>query len=964
MKLKTILILLTAFLSVFIVSESYATWYIYANQKEDLTDVDNSLNSDYHNVYIQYVTTKMSDPVETSRSVINNYTISDRTITDSISGTTYSSNADATKTIYDKIISSIGGTVGSGKANTQWLVSLKSITWTTGSAKTAVIGGPRTTSADGNTITYYEDIYNFTLAATVSFLGTAYYGFTGSITRVYYTQEITRSEDRNSDGTISVQKTYKIKDGEVFNRPNLIRENVENFGFTLNGFLQADSVDVSMVSDKPYDFTKPVTKDLWLFAEWNQYTVGGTGENSKSYLTDYVTTLNGTGSIWNGGTGMNIAQDKGYNSYTNTVNLGYGSGTTTIPSSANVLFCMNSGDTDFGAQEGEQITDATGHKLADSYVSVDYTNTTGKANVCDYTIVLQNDLVIDGSVTIGGYTGSSSAANCFINGHIIGSYVKLDLNGYNLTINDGGVLHSFGLITDSVGTSKITVKPGGTLKTAFVIFDVHGGNNTLWGYSKGISPFYTYSLPYVECKTILHSDGSKSGSLVGFNKLSMGDLGTTNLYIRLIGGNDAYMRFSGTDGFVEIDYNEISNITNTDFASNDLELKNKFNFKNYIKFKNVLASFNPDFKVNVDVLIQKSGISIPMDVDLEFSRIDFPISTLFDIEVINSTFTLAKSIVFMPGSSFVIDKNSTLIMDYTGNRTYKQVGVNLGFLDLTLPGSTKEVLGTIKAIDMPYSNKGGFGFGMPDGLKGYTTYWSYYKEAQVNIFGRLSFTSASNTKPYVLAGNININQISYDNQNLSDMKVSAKLFDEIARAGINFRTYDMDFLSSNNYWMSASDDSLNKRVVQHQYYTRPLVCNDVAYLKDSTITNTYVGTHDYEKALFTRDNGETYFFDIGNNILVGGEDSALNLSITPVKCTYDNSMKCIVVGSDRYIYYNGFYAKLSGLNSSEYTANIQRMATISSITVKDKGTYQLASAPVKYDQTTGAWTLDSTRYTS
>ena len=93
MKFKTILILLTAFLSVFIVSESYATWYINANQKEDLTDVDNSLNNDYHNVYIQYVTTKMSDPVETSRSVINNYTISDRTITDSVSGTTYSSSS-------------------------------------------------------------------------------------------------------------------------------------------------------------------------------------------------------------------------------------------------------------------------------------------------------------------------------------------------------------------------------------------------------------------------------------------------------------------------------------------------------------------------------------------------------------------------------------------------------------------------------------------------------------------------------------------------------------------------------------------------------------------------------------------------------------------------------------------------------------------------------------------------------
>ena len=959
MKIKSILIILITFLSVFIISETFGTWYINANKNENMNEVENGISNDYHNIYIQYVTTKMGEAVKSGDPVlVASYTTvagGTNTITDSVSGS--SVGTSSAQSLYNQIYTAFNHTIGSASSG------LRNPSFTAaGTAQTAKKEHSRTVNSDG-TITIIEYTYSFTLLNTTTsglLTKTTHYGVTGTITSQTYIQSIERKVETNSDGTILVQKTYKVKDGTVFNRPTITRTNDGEYGFTLNGFLIANSSDISTPSNTPYNFQSTVTKDLWLFAEWNQYTIGGSGADSQSYLTEYVTTLNGTGNIYDGGLDLNLSDDKGYNSYTKTVNLGYGSGTTTIPSSANVLFCMNSGDTDYVAQEGEKVTDSTDHKLADSYVSVDYTNTTNKANTCDYTIVLQNDLVINGNVTIGGYTGSSTEKNCFVNGHIIQNYVKLDLNGYNLTINDGGSLHSFGLITDSVGTSTITVNPGGVIKTQFVIYDVHGGNNTLWGYSKGIAPFYTYSLPYLECKTILKSNGSKSGGLVGFNKLNMGNLGITNLYIPLIGGSDYYMTYSGTDGYVEIDYNEIKTITNSE--NNDIELKNKFNYKNYIKFKNVQGGFNPDFKVSTGIYID-SIITIERDFDLAFGRITFPISTLFDIEIINSTFNIKQALMMMPGSSFVADGNSTINIGYAGTKTFDKVSAVL----YTLPGETKEVLGSISAINEQWVNTGGFQFGMPDGLKGYSVYWSFFKEAQVNIYGTLSFDSASNTLPYTLSGNININNITYDNQVLSNNKVSASTIDTICANGVNLRTYNLDFLSSNNYWFS-SDNSISERTVQHKYYTRPLICNDVAYVKDSSITNTYVGTHDYSTALFRRNNGEFYYFDIGSNILEGTDTaSALNKTITPKKCTYSVANHWIVdISGNKYILFNGFYAPLSGSSAADYTANIQRMATVTSYsntTTAPKYTYDFATAPVIYNQETGYWKLDSTRYT-
>lgn len=60
----------------------------------------------------------------------------------------------------------------------------------------------------------------------------------------------------------------------------------------------------------------------------------------------------------------------------------------------------------------------------------------------------QNDLIVNGNLYLGGYTGSSSS----IQGYIVNNYVSLDLNGHQLIINNGGMVHSFGYIYDSMGT--------------------------------------------------------------------------------------------------------------------------------------------------------------------------------------------------------------------------------------------------------------------------------------------------------------------------------------------------------------------------------------------------------------------------------------------------------------------------------------------------------------------------------
>lgn len=132
-----------------------------------------------------------------------------------------------------------------------------------------------------------------------------------------------------------------------------------------------------------------------------------------------------------------------------------------------------------------------------------------------YTVVLQNDLIINGQMQVeGNYGVNTSGAT---QGVIAKEYMCLDLNGHNITINNGGKLISNGLIIDSVGTGQINVEGGGYLRTLAVIHDYRGGNMTQSYVNKDVFPFQVYQLPYLRCKSRIKYDQTNGwGSLNGY----------------------------------------------------------------------------------------------------------------------------------------------------------------------------------------------------------------------------------------------------------------------------------------------------------------------------------------------------------------------------------------------------------------------------------------------------------------
>ena len=260
-----------------------------------------------------------------------------------------------------------------------------------------------------------------------------------------------------------------------------------------------------------------------------------------------------------------------------------------------------------------------------------------KKNPRDYTIILQNDLIVNGNLYLGGYTGSSSS----IQGYIVNNYVSLDLNGHQLIINNGGMVHSFGYIYDSMGTGSVEVMPGGNLKTQVVLYDVKGGNTTLWGFSKGISPFENYGFPYLNCEVHFYSNGSQVGTLDVFTKLNLGSLGVTNIYIPFFGKDAStyLMTYSNKDGInATITYEpyEVSALKTANNATkyNLFYRKYRFNFENMnIQVNSILLPVN----VYIDAVITTIDETFYLPLD----RVTFPISSSIDLIFENSIFSVS-----------------------------------------------------------------------------------------------------------------------------------------------------------------------------------------------------------------------------------------------------------------------------------------------------------------------------------
>lgn len=277
--------------------------------------------------------------------------------------------------------------------------------------------------------------------------------------------------------------------------------------------------------------------------------------------------------------------------------------------------------------------------------------------------MLQNDLIINGQLQVEGNYGVNTSG--ITQGVITKEYMCLDLNGHNITINNGGKLISDGLIIDSVGTGQINVEGGGYLRTLAVIHDYRGGTITQSYVNNDVFPFQVYQLPYLRCKARVKYDQTNGwGSLNGYvNAQAFRDVVVGDLTI-LKGQQEFELNFIGPSNsnyFIKLDKpsanNEDSYVDVIGYKENSINENKLYSISQRVKIiiNNCSVSIG-EFKFNIKV----SGISISVDT----SKYSLPISSFFDLEIKNSFLTLDKRIKFLPGSSLIVDKNSTTLLSY------------------------------------------------------------------------------------------------------------------------------------------------------------------------------------------------------------------------------------------------------------------------------------------------------------
>lgn len=674
-------------------------------------------------------------------------------------------------------------------------------------------------------------------------------------------------------------------------------------------------------SDSFISLDKTFIADTTLYAIFNKKTLD---DDIKYNLSDTINNTSSGTVDFNAGVAvgkLNLSNDFTWLDSEKKVFLGGATTKTTINKGVSVRFLFNDGS---DSKKNEFSSESV-------HVEPDEENR-------QYTVVLQNDLIINGQMQVEGNYGVNTSG--ITQGVITKEYVCLDLNGHNITINNGGKLFSDGLIIDSVGTGQINVEGGGFLRTLAVIHDYRGGTMTQSYVNNDVFPFQVYQLPYLRCKARVKYDQTNGwGSLNGYvNAQAFRDVVGGDLTI-LKGQQEFELNFIGSSNsnyFIKLDkpstYNEDSYVDVIGYKENSIDetsANKRYSISQRIKIiiNNCSVSIG-EFKFDIKV----SGISISVDT----SKYSLPISSFFDLEVKNSFLTLDKRIKFLPGSSLIVDKYSTTLLSY--DKKAKRAG-QISVLDKSYYYYDKNykcvTTDLIKLADMSGKDQNGNATEANISGDGYgqrvfkdQSFQKYKSNPNIQIKGTLLFKTGNDSgMDYQLSGTINLSKIGYT----SDGKLSSSTivnsddpFSELNKQSVKVITYGYDYMIGN-----CSNNSHVKG------FSRPLVSNETAYYNDGT--NSYVGT--YEDDGIFRANSKTYYF---NN---DGEYKTNDTTLPTLKeCNYDSNSKIITDNNQQYIYIASMYCKLTSTDNKTGTVDHTRLS--GNATVDSK---------VKYDNTLEKW---------
>lgn len=674
-------------------------------------------------------------------------------------------------------------------------------------------------------------------------------------------------------------------------------------------------------SDSFISLDKTFITDTTLYAIFNSKTLDG---DTKYNLSD---TINNTpsGTVdFNAGVAvgkLNLSNDFTWLDSEKKVFLGGANTKTTINKEVIARFLFNDG------------SESKKNEFKSEYVHVEPDEKNRQ-----YTVVLQNDLIINGQMQVeGNYGVNTSGAT---QGVITKEYMCLDLNGHNITINNGGKLISDGLIIDSVGTGQINVEGGGYLRTLAVIHDYRGGTMTQSYVNKDVFPFQVYQLPYLRCKARVKYDQTNGwGSLNGYvNAQAFTDVDAGLTVIK--GQQEFELNFIGSSDsnyFIKLDkpstYKEDSYVDVIGYKENSIDetSANKlYSISQRIKIiinncSVSIGEFKFDIKVNI--------ISVSVDT----SKYSLPISSFFDLEVKNSFLTLDKRIKFLPGSSLIVDKNSTTLLSYDKkakragqisvlDKSYYYYDKNYKYVTTDLIKLADMSGGKDKNGNATEANISGDNYGQQ--VFKAQSFQKYKSNPNVQIKGTLLFKTGNDSgMDYQLSGTINLSKIGYTTDGTlsrSTIVNSNNPFSELNKQSVKVITYGYDYMIGN-----CSNNSHVKG------FSRPLVSNETAYYNDGI--NSYVGT--YEDDGIFRTNNKTYYFN--NDGKYKTNDTTLP---TLKECDYDSNSKIITDNNQKYIYIASMYCKLTSTDNKTGAVDHTRLSENATVDSK-----------VKYDSTLEKW---------
>ena len=669
-------------------------------------------------------------------------------------------------------------------------------------------------------------------------------------------------------------------------------------------------------SDSFISLDKTFITDTTLYAIFNSKTLDG---DTKYNLSDTINNTSSGTVDFNAGVAvgkLNLSNDFTWLDSEKKVFLGGANTKTTIKKGVNARFIFNDG------------LESKKNEFGSGSVGVEPVEENRQ-----YTVVLQNDLIINGQMQVeGNYGVNTSGAT---QGVITKEYMCLDLNEHNITINNGGKLISNGLIIDSVGTGQINVEGGGCLRTLAVIHDYRGGTMTQSYVNNDVFPFQVYQLPYLRCKARIKYDQTNGwGSLNGYvNAQAFTDKGPIK------GQQEFELNFIGSSNsnyFIKLDKpntnSEDSYVDFIGYKENSIDKTSADKFYSISqRIKIIINNCNVsigEFKFDIKVSI----ISVSVDT----SKYSFPISPFFDLEVKNSFLTLDKRIKFLPGSSLIVDKNSTTLLSY--DKSAKRAG-QISVLDKSYYYYDKNykyvTTDLIKLADMSGKDKNGnateaniSGDGYGQRVFKAQSFQKYKSNPNVQIKGTLLFKTGNDSgMNYQLSGTINLSKIGYTSDGtLSSSTIvnSDNPFSELNKQSVKVITYGYDYMIGN-----CKNNSHVKG------FSRPLVSNETAYYNNGT--NSYVGT--YEDDGIFRANSKTYYFNNDGKYTIN--DTTLP---TLKECDYDSNSKIITDNNQQYIYIASMYCKLTSTDNKTGTVDHTRLSENATVDSK-----------VKYDNTLGKW---------